>query len=502
MFLLLQSKSLMEGKGLGVPGYYTTNPDSAVYDYTPMWPHGYPIVVAPFLRLFNYDIYWSTTALDIIACIALIFVVRRLCKQMNFPTIAVNIMTLTAGCFEYPFINDSKPTDNVPIVLFLLGISLLIRIAQSEKFSFSSIILASFILFLPSVFRYSYPPLSIAAAFSVLFVGLVKKEKLLTQKGSWLLILVLLMNFGFSLSMKLITDYAGYAVPTDRGFFPEHLIHWFPIVPASFMNVPFLTSQATKVAGLSLETTMQLLEVINVIVILCFVALCLYLFFNKKFLLSLDAFKWFLITGFFISTATFTSLGYLSTTYELQRSLTNIWTYVYDHRYYVHTVLFIQMIFLGWIFLYGNTIRNRMMKFFIAAFSFALFIEITHNIYFHTKVAFNFSKYKSTVYREQDYAYFFRLIKELEKKYAGYELWAAAPGDDFYPYTGTYYGHKGIMDAASFTNKEIKVKKNTIFALMLYDHEIPQFKEFLSRSKILFTNRIADSNYYVIELSP
>ena len=49
MFLVLQSKSLLEGKGLGVPGYYTSNPEIVTYDYTPMWPHGYPIVLAPFL---------------------------------------------------------------------------------------------------------------------------------------------------------------------------------------------------------------------------------------------------------------------------------------------------------------------------------------------------------------------------------------------------------------------------------------------------------------------
>ena len=112
------------------------------------------------------------------------------------------------------------------------------------------------------------------------------------------------------------------------------------------------------------------------------------------------------------------------------------------------------------------------MKLIVGAFVLALFIEITHNIYFHAKVAFDFKKYKSEVYREQDYAYFFKLIKDLEKNYPGYELWAAAQGDDFYPYVATYYGHRGIMDAASFTNQKIKVKRNTILSLMLYDHEI------------------------------
>lgn len=502
MFMVLQTRSLLQGKGLGVPGYYIANPELVVYDYTPMWPHGYSIVLAPFLKIFNYNIYNSTTALDIVACIALIFVVRRLCKQIGFPPIAVNLMTLVAGCFEYPFINDSKPTDNIPIVIFLLGISMVIKLISSQKVSLSSIILASFVLFLPSVFRYSYPPLSMAVAFSILFIGLIKKEKLIRKQGGWLFAFVLLMNISFSLAMKSITGYAGYAVPTDRGFFPAHLIHWYPIVPGSFVNVPFLTSQAIKITGLPLETIMKCLEVINVITILVLVAVFIYLFFNKRFLATLTPFKWFLVTGFFATAATFASLGYLSLTYELQRSITHTWTYVYDHRYYVHTVLFIQMIFLGWIFLYGNTIKNWLMKFIVAAFSMGLFVEVTHTIYFHTKVALNFKKYKSAVYREQDYVYFFNLIDELEKNYPDHQIWAASPGDDYYPYVATYKGHTGIMDPASLKTKKPVVKKQTLLALMLYDHEIALYNDFLSRSRILVTHKIANYNYYVIELLP
>jgi hypothetical protein len=502
MFMVLQSRSLLQGKGPGVPGYYTSNPELVIYDYTPMWPHGYSIVLAPFLSIFNYDIYWSTTVLDIIACIALIFVIRKLCKQIGFPPLAVNLMTLVAGCFEYPFINDSKPTDNIPIVIFLFGISMVIKLVSSERFSLSSIILVSFVLFLPGVFRYSYPPLSVAVAFSVLFVGFIKKERPIKKLGAWLFGIVLLMNSFFSLGMKLMTGYAGYAVPTARGFFPEHLIHWYPVVPGSFVNIPFLTSQTTKITGLSLETVMKWLELINTVTILILVAVFLYLFFNKKFLSVLSPFKWFLVTGFFASVATFVSLGFLSLTYDLQRSLTHTWSYVYDHRYYVHTFIFIQMIFFGWIFFYGPSIKNWLTKIIAVVFSVALFIEVTHNIYFHTKVALNFKKYKAEVYREQDYVYFFKLMDQLETKYPDHQIWAASPGDDFYPYVATYNGHTGIMDAEALQTKKLLIKKKTILAIMLYDHEIPSYNDFLSGSNTLFTHKIANSNYFIIELLP
>jgi len=502
MFVVMQSKSLLEGKGLGVPGYFTSNPSVPVFDYTPMWPPGYPVLLAPFLRIFNYDIYWATTVLDIIACVALIFLIRKICRQLQFPVAAINLMTLVAGCFEYTFINDSKPTDNVPIFIFLLGISLVIKLVSTNRFSFSSVLLAAIVLFVPTVFRYSYPPLSIAVAISVLLVGFIKKETILKKMGVSLFALTILLIAVFFIAMKLATGYAGYAVPTARGYFPENLVHWFPIVPASFMNLAFLTSQTLRVAGLSFDATMQLLEVVNVIAIFSLVTVFLYLFFNKRFLASLTPFKWFFITGFFASAATFISLGYLSLTYEMQRWLDYEWSYVYDHRYYAFTVVFLQIAFLGWIYLHKESLKSFILKFIAIISGLFLFIEVTHNIYFHTKVAFNFKKYKSEVFREQDYVYFFRLMDELEKKYPTHDIWAAASGDDFYPYTATYKRHIGIMDAAAFKTKTISVKKKTILALMLYDHDVEFYKDFLSRSKIEFTHKIANSNYYIIELLP
>lgn len=502
MFLVMQSKSLLDGKGLGVPGYFTSNLNVAVYDYTPMWPPGYPVLLAPFLKLFNYNIYWATTVLDIIACIALIFIVRQICRQIGLPTIAVNLMTLVAGCFEYSFINDSKPTDNVPIVIFLFGISLILKLVSLDRFSFTAIVFAAFVLFLPGIFRYSYPPLSIAVTASILLAGFLKKDNLLKKKGAWLFAINMLLTAFFFLAMKSITGYAGYAVPTPRGYFPENLVHWYPVVPTSFINLIFLSSQSLHVAGWSVETTLKLLELINVIGVFSLTIFFLSLFFSKKFLTTLTHFKWFIITGFFASAATFVSLGYLSFTYEAQKWSTGPWSYVYDHRYYAFNVVFIQIAFFGWVFLYKNSLKNVFLRAIAIICGLVLFIEVTHNIYFNTKVAMHFKKYKSEVHREQDYVYFVKLIGELEKKYPGYDIWAAALGDSFYPYTATYYGHTGIADGETFKNNVIKVKRKTILILMLYDNEVSSYNDFFSRSKILFTNKIDYSNYYVIELLP
>jgi hypothetical protein len=175
---------------------------------------------------------------------------------------------------------------------------------------------------------------------------------------------------------------------------------------------------------------------------------------------------------------------------------------VYDHRYYAFTVIFLQITFFGWLFLFKESVKSWLMKIVVACFSLAFFIEITHNIYFNTKVAFSFKEYKSSVYREQDYVYFFKLLEELEKKYPGYKIWSAAPGDDFYQYAATYRGHTGIADAAVFKSPMTPPREKIILILTLYDHELGGYTHFLSRAKILSSYKVDVSNYYVIELTP
>src|SRR6185503_315757 len=176
-----------------------------VYDFTPLWPPGYPILLAPFLRLFNYNIYWATTFIDIIFCIALIFIVRKICRQVGLPLAAINIMTLIAGCFEYTFINESLPTDIISIVLSLVGASMLIKLVGSNEFSIKQILITSFFAFLPCLYRYNYPAISLAMIGGLFLIGFMNKDPFVKKKGAWLFIFTSLFTVLFFISMKLLT---------------------------------------------------------------------------------------------------------------------------------------------------------------------------------------------------------------------------------------------------------------------------------------------------------
>jgi len=502
MLLVLQSKSLLDGNGLSIPQYFTGNLETPVYDFTPFWPPGYPVLLAPFLKIFNYDVYWATTTFDIIVSIAFIFLVRKIALYLNFPLAAANILTLIAGCFEYPFIYESLPTDTISLVFFLIGLLLILQIAMSKNLFWGKLFLAAFFLFLPCMFRYSYPPLSVAVPVAIIILGLVNKNRLMVKKGIMIFSITCVLIAAFTLLLNATTGSAGYILKTERGFFPENLIHWHSFVTASFINLPFLTSQTNKIAGLSLNQTLSIVEIINFIMVCVIIALFFYFLFKKKFFTIPDKFKFYLFMGFIISAAICLSLAYLSLTYQIQNLFQHSWNYIGESRYYSFVHVFLQTAFVGWVFLYPAWKKSLFQKVIVFAFSALLFIEVGHNIYFNTKVAFNFREYKSTHYKELDFAYFNSLIDSVIKKNPDADIIVASDNDHFNPYTAAFLNKKGVFDGINLNEKLPQVKKRTILLLVIYDYELPAYNSFLSNNNVQFLNRVLSSNYYMMELNP
>ena len=502
MILVMQSKSWMEGKGFGLPQYFLNNPEIPVYDYTPFWPPGYPLMLAPFLRLFNYDVYWATTMLDLTCCIAFIFIARKIAVFLKFPCAAVNIVTLIAGCFEYEFISESLPTDIPSLVFFLSGFYLVLQLVQTEKKLPGKLFIAAVLLFLPCAFRYAYPPVSLAVPAIIILSGFYLRKKWLINKGVGMLAIISLLIAVFFIFLKLNTGASGYIMDFGRGIFPANIIYWAPVGPGSFINISFFISQMTFQLGIPGDRSIQVLQMINYGMILCIVLLFLYLFFKKKFFTSPDPFRWFLVLGFFISAATFGELGYLSLTYKAQPRSHFSWNYVTESRYYAFVFFFLQVSFLGWAFLYPAWKKSIIQKIIVYGLSGLLFIEITHNIYFHTKVALNFNRYKSSRYQEADYDYFVKLVQLLARNNPEAAIWVAADKDWYYPLMASYLGYKGIFDSIDLNKKFPVVKKKTILVIALYNQGMANYQPFFSNKSVQFIKRVAEGNFYFLVLNP
>jgi hypothetical protein len=498
IIVMQHSRNLLEGKGLSIARYYIENLETPVYDFTPYWPPGYPILLAPFLKIFNYDTYWATTASDIFFGIAFVLVVRKIVQELNFPVAAVNIITLIAGCFDYPFIYKSLPTDISAFVFFLIGILLLLKIVRNEKFQVLKLIAASVFLFIPCTIRYSYPPLTISAPIAIIFLGFYLKNKMLLKKGSVILLLVAALITCFLLALKTYTGSAGYIVETKRGFFPENFLHWTPFIIQSFINTIFLISQFVNRTGLSVEQNIFLFEIVNAILFVGLLSSFVYLFFKTRFFKTITPFSSFLLIGLVISAATCISLSYLTITYQPQLNWGN---YLTESRYFMFINLFLQMAFIGWIFLYSSWKKSFFQKAVIVCFSCILFIEIAHNIYFDTKVITHPGKYHAPD-EEPDYIYFISLMNSLGKENPDADICVVSDNDDFFPLATNYLGYKGVYDGNKMLKELPKVKKKTILILALYDLELNEYRPFIAAHNGKFLKMVSWVYFYRIDLTP
>ena len=499
LILAVHSKNLLAGNGLGIPKYYSTAIDTPVFDFTPNWPPGYPILLAPFLKIFNYDVFWATTIIDLIACILFIFVVRRIAIELKFPVIAVNIVTLIAGCFSYEFVIQTLPTDSPSFVIFLFGLLLLLRTVQKENFSLAKLLVIAVLLFLPCTFRYSFPPLSIAAFAAVIFAGWYLKKNILIKNGIIGLAFFSVLLIGFLFLLKSSTGTTGHIEETGRGFFPDQLLKWAAFGPGAFIEPVFTTSQLIKITGISVQQSLMVLEIINILMMTGLMLVLSYLFFWRKFFKHLDPFKWFIWAGFFISAGTCASLGYLTLTYKPQPGWGN---YLGEPRYFMFVTLYLQIIFIGWVFLYPSWKKNILQKLIVYVFSLLLFIEIAHNFYFHTRFVRNFDENKWVTYKDPDYVYFGTMCKDLIHDNPGSEVIVASDGDEYFRLMASYLGQKGLYDGFNLLKSLPEIKKKTILILALYDQEIPAYQGFLSSQNAKLISSVNHANFYRIDLLP
>ena len=253
---------------------------------------------------------------------------------------------------------------------------------------------------------------------------------------------------------------------------------------------------------MSFKSVMLLLEIINIIAIAILTALLIYYVFVKKTFREMSSGKWLMLIGIVCTASITLSLGWLSFTYSAQKGYIGDWNYISEGRYYALVIIFLQLSFLAWVFHDNNWKKSFWQKTIISICTIVLFVEVSHSIYFQTKVTFNFKEYKSSIYREQDYNYFNELLPKLEKENPAHEILVAAPGDNFYTYTAAYFGMKGIFDAPKLKQGPPKVKTATFLIVMLYNDQPHGYNSFITIPGVELIKQIDYSNFYLIELTP
>lgn len=493
------AKNLLAGKGMGVTKYFAASPDQPVFDTTQFFPPGFSFTIVPFLTLFNNE-YDAVLVFDVIAIILLVWSVRSLGKRAGLSTAMNNLLTLIAGCSQYTFIMHGSSTDTIALAFLLFGLSALVKIVSEQRpLRWGSVLLVGLLFFIPSFFRYMYIPVSFLFPLIIFAYGIYYRQRSLkitaVKLGSVVAIFIFLMLF-------LSYQYSGnsvYVFETARGFFPGQLVHWYPYIPASFINIDFLAQLVAKLPGMDYIDAFIFFEILNIILFLFLMYCLLRYWFWKK--IQLSNISVFIVSGAAISLSILVLLAYFAITYKPQLYGIYLWNYNYESRYFAFIYIFLPALVLLCISTYSFLLKRFVFKALLFLAIAFLFIEILHGVYYNAKII---TKQKDVIAikdRVADYKQFPAMLKEMQARYPDREILISA-SDQSFLHNASQLGYKAIFDYTSLNTTALAVKQKSILLFPIHETDVWIMKEYLTKRKPQLLTKIAGTEFYLEELNP
>lgn len=495
------TKNLLAGKGLGVTKYFTADLNNPVFDTVQHFPPGFSFAIIPFIKLFNNDEYKAVLAFDIVTVFFFVFAVRIVAKAVGLSLALRNILMLIVGCSQYTFIMSGTSTDTIGLTFVLLGLIFLIKIiTHSGQLKPTTLLLYSLVFFLPSFFRYMYLPVSILFPVLIFLSGIYAKNKALRSTGFKSGLYVMFLIFIMLFLSYLYSGSSVYVYDTKRGVLFNQLVHWYPYIPASFINLDFIAQIVARVSGISYTNAFKIFEALNVI-LLAFLLLVLirYLFPLKK--IQLTKTSVFILSGSAISLSILLLLTYFSLTYEPQLYGIYLWNYNYESRYFAFIYIFLPIILLLCVSAYTSLIKKFFFKCIIFTGLFILFLEVIHGVYYNVKIVMMKPEVIAIRDRVADYQQFPDMIKELGSKYPEHEILVSA-SDQVFLQSASQMGYKAIFDYTNLNTTNLHVSKKSILLFPVHETDEWMMKEYLQKKKPTLLTKTAGTLFYLEEIDP
>ncbi|HKO76444.1 MAG TPA: hypothetical protein VJU52_04470, partial [Flavobacterium sp.] len=384
---LTYTENLLAGKGMGVTKYFTNNLELPFYDTHLFFPPGFSLAIIPFLKLSGGDEFKAVLAFDILTAILFVISVRYLGKKIGLSPAFNNIMTLIAGCSQYVFFTSWSSTDVIGLALVLFAFTEIIDVvAKQEKISLQKIISYGLLFCLPYFFRYMYLPIALVLPSLILILGIAEKRKQLKVTGCKLLVstvFFLLVLFGITL---LISGNTIHINNSGRGVFFEQAVHWYPFIPASFINLDFAAQLTAKIPSIEYSNVMRYFELINFFLFGVLVIALWFYIKNHQKNLAVSSQSVFIVGGSAISITIILLLAYLTLTYkELDWAYTS-WTFSIDERYFAFMYVFMPMLFLCCLYHYHAFFKKPFLRLIAIIALLFLTTEILHGVYYNIKI--------------------------------------------------------------------------------------------------------------------
>ena len=348
--------------------------------------------------------------------------------------------------------------------------------------------------FFACFFRYMYFPVTVLFPLTLVLFSLITKNRWLRLNGFILLLGTILFSVAMLIWTKVYAGHYSYIVATEKGWFPEQLLHWYPFIPSAFINIESATSLLSNVTGRSYQFVYRFMEILNVLFLL-FLA---YLLVRKNSLKKYPhTFRFFLLIGIILSALIIFLLGYLTLTNKPQAS----WNYNIEGRYFVLPVIFLQLFFLIK-YSFDDTLHNNTVsKFFYRAILILLLLEAGHGIFSTIKNTVTGYENPFPTKRYLNYNRMTRIFEEIKKNYPDKDILVTSP-NEYYLFAANNAGFKPVYDFNSLNFKEPSVTRKTVLVTVVNDDDLFYMEKYISERKPLKFAYDSFVSFFAEEIDP
>ncbi|MFL5789379.1 MAG: hypothetical protein ACJ748_15065, partial [Flavisolibacter sp.] len=383
-FQLVAAKNLLAGDGITVNQVLAGNLSRELYLPLAGWPPGYSFFVGIIAFFFNNNVHLAALLFDVITILIFVYFSRRILITLGCSANVVNLFTLVVGFFVYPF-SEVSTTDSNALAFFICAFSMTLDFIKDNKKGNQFAIGLALINFISPFLRYMFIPLSLVIPLYLLYIGKKTNDKRVFNGGLWAFAINLLLLGALLIFQIRSTGAPIYINPVEKGYFPSNLLHLYPVIVGSFINIGFYYSIAASLGILDYGQYSELFQLLSALVIVLLVILFVKFHF-KKSRQQLTLRDHYVYIGGLISLLTLLILITLSLRYGPSRNNNSEWTYVIEPRYVAFITIFLQQLVFIFIFDNWQRIRNRLLKLIGFLLLILLGLETIHGLYFTSKI--------------------------------------------------------------------------------------------------------------------
>jgi hypothetical protein len=412
-FSVAAAKNVADGHGYTIRQVLPDDVSKVIYDPLNKWPPGYSWMLVSVMAIGKTDV---ITAMYIVNGIVVLFFlagIYLLLSALKFNAPAINGFILFAGFFPYAFLGTWF-SDLAAVSFLTLAIGLILQANNTGKHLYvkaiAAAVLCSYCVFL----KYLYLPVAILPLIVWGWYSLKNKNRKQFQAALDASAIVMAAAAALLAYQSLHSGQPVYVNPTGKGFFPGHLLHVGPLIPASLIDQEFLLVQMDGLPFFTYTTAKQALVILNYFM-LAGLIYWMYKWWKQTSSKGLYAYIVLVVTAAIAVLLIFLSLTFGPYLSEFQP----FWTYVEELRYYAIVIVFLQ-IWLFWFFIVRKPVRPgivyRALR--VAVITTAL-VGSLHSAYYLIKQAVIKREIGTNKKNEQVSIAALNAVKELRKKYPG-----------------------------------------------------------------------------------